>query len=205
MGLATATTDNAGEYTLRVPAARLKAAAVESGYANLEIVSPAGIWFLPYQAGALPARPSAPVTVNLGRQSQPSCGINPDGRPYNFTSFMLERQTTPAWAVVGQGYILRQKQTAGDFVSFNYAEGSSHTQAPDLGWGYRGTASMPGTTALAPVHRPLPAARASRMRQGTPGSARSSAPDYSGAYAMALPTTLTFRMYTSTARARASS
>src|ERR1022692_1115889 len=37
---ATATTDNAGEYTLRVPAGRLKAAAVESGYANLEIVSP---------------------------------------------------------------------------------------------------------------------------------------------------------------------
>jgi hypothetical protein len=136
--LATATTDKAGEYTLRVPAARLKAAAVESGYANLEVFSPAGIWFLPYQTGALPARPSAPATVNLGRQSQPSCGINPNGHPYNFTSFMLERQTAPAWAVVGQGYILRQKRTAGDFVSFNYAEGSNHTQASDLGLGISG-------------------------------------------------------------------
>ena len=136
--LATATTNNAGEYTLRVPAARLKAAAVESGYANLEIFSPAGMWFLSYQTGALPARPSAPVTVNLGRTSPPSCGINPDGQPYNFTGFKLERHRAPAWAVVGQGYILRQKRTAGDFVSFNYTEGSSHTQTSDLGLGISG-------------------------------------------------------------------
>jgi hypothetical protein len=46
--LATATTSSAGRYMLKVPAAKLKAAAVESGYANLEIVSAVGgIWFLP--------------------------------------------------------------------------------------------------------------------------------------------------------------
>jgi len=37
--LATATTNGAGQYMLRVPAATLKAAAVSSGYANLEISS----------------------------------------------------------------------------------------------------------------------------------------------------------------------
>jgi hypothetical protein len=137
--LTTATTNNAGQYTLRVPAATLKAAAVESGYANLEIFSPAGgIWFLPYQTSALPARPSAPVTVNFGRKRPPFCGINPNGHVYNFTSFMLERTTAPTWAVVGQGYILRQKQTAGDFVGFGYNEGTSHTQASELGLGISG-------------------------------------------------------------------
>jgi len=136
--LATATTSNVGGYTLRVPAARLKAAALESGYANLEIFSPAGMWFLPYRAGALPARPSAPVTVNLGRKSPPSCGIDPAGHPYSFTGFKLQRPRPPAWAVVGQGYIIRQQQTAGDFVSFSYTEGSSHTQASELGLGISG-------------------------------------------------------------------
>lgn len=40
--LATATTSSAGKYMLRVPAAKLKAAAVESGYANIEIFSAVG-------------------------------------------------------------------------------------------------------------------------------------------------------------------
>lgn len=62
--LATATTSSAGKYMLRVPAAKLKAAAVESGYANIEIFSAVGgFWFFPYQTDSLPGRPSAPVTV----------------------------------------------------------------------------------------------------------------------------------------------
>lgn len=134
--LATATTNNAGKYTLRVPVAGLKAAAVEPGYANLEIFSPVGLWFLPYQTNALPARPAAPVTVNLGRKSPPSCGISNDRRPYNFTGFMLERQMAPAWAVVAEGYIIRQKQTSGDYVSFTV--GSNPSQAPELGLGISG-------------------------------------------------------------------
>ena len=40
--------------------------------------------------------------------------------------------------MVGQGYIIRQQQTAGDFVSFSYTEGSSHTQASELGLGISG-------------------------------------------------------------------
>lgn len=142
--LATATTNNAGKYMLRVPAAKLKAAAVESGYANLEVFSAVGgFWFFSYQAGSLPAQPSAPVTVNLGgKKKPPSCGLDPRHRPYVFTGFKLERQRPKAWAVVGQGYIIRQKnhlkRTAGDFVAFNYNQGASHTQASHLGVGISG-------------------------------------------------------------------
>jgi hypothetical protein len=143
--LATATTNNSGEYALRVPAAILKAAAVESGFANLEIFSPAGgMWFLPYQTSALPARPSPPVTVDLGRKPPPKCGIDPNGHLYNFTSFMLERKTASAWAVVGQGYILHQKRTAGDFVNFEYNQGASHTQTSELGLGISGYGAEAG-------------------------------------------------------------
>lgn len=91
--LATATTNDTGRYTMRVPMVKLKAAAVESGYANLEIFSPVGgSWFLPYQTGSLPARPSAAVTVNLGgKKKPPSCGLTPQNRPYAFTGFKLQR------------------------------------------------------------------------------------------------------------------
>jgi hypothetical protein len=131
--LATATTNNAGEYTLRVPAATLKAAAVESGYANLEIYSSAGgIWFMPYQTAALPARPSAPVTVNLTSKSSQSCGVDPLGQLYNFTGFKFEKKEKPTWAVVGQGYIVQQKHTAGDWVNFRYTQAlsSASSRAP---------------------------------------------------------------------------
>lgn len=101
--LATATTSPAGTYTLRVPAARLKAAAVDSGYANLEIGSPAGIWFFPYQTGQLPTRASAPVTVNLGRKPPWPCGYDAQGNPYFLSRFTLLRDRAPAYAVVGQG------------------------------------------------------------------------------------------------------
>ena len=137
--LATATTSSAGRYMLKVPAAKLKAAAVESGYANLEIFSAVGgIWFLPYQTGSLPARPSAPVTVNLGSRKGLLCGTDPEGQAYGFTGFTLERARNPAWAVVGQGYIVKSKRTAGDFVQFEYDETISHTQASALGVGLSG-------------------------------------------------------------------
>jgi hypothetical protein len=137
--LATATTNSAGGYTLRVPAARLKAAAVESGYANLEIFSSTGgFWFMSYQTGALPARPSAPVIVDLASKSSQSCGVNPLGQLYNFTGFKLEKKEKPTWAVVGQGYIVPSKRTRGDWVSFKYTQGSSHAQASALGLGISG-------------------------------------------------------------------
>ncbi|HVB41748.1 MAG TPA: hypothetical protein VNF47_03440 [Streptosporangiaceae bacterium] len=134
--LAATTTNSVGKYMLRVPAAKLKAAATEAGYANLEIFSPfGGMWFFSYQTGSLPARPAAAVTVNLGGRSKPPCDIMSGGQPYHFSGFMLLRQMKPAWAVVGQGYILRQRKTAGDWVNFEYNQGTAHTQASELGLG----------------------------------------------------------------------
>ncbi len=115
---------------LRVDPAKLKASTVESGYANLEIVSAVGgMWFFSYETGS----PTAPITVNLDAKSKLPCGLNPEGQPYNFTGFMLERKRDPAWAVVGQGYILQQKDTVGDFMKFLYTKGASHEQATELG------------------------------------------------------------------------
>jgi hypothetical protein len=136
--LAAATTTTAGRYALQVPAAQLKAAAVDSGYANLEIDSPAGILFFPYQTSQLPAHPSAPITVNLGGKPPWPCGYDSAGQPYELTRWRLLRHTKPAWAVVGQGYIVRQKHTAGDYVKFDYAQTRRHTQASALGVGLSG-------------------------------------------------------------------
>jgi hypothetical protein len=138
--LATATTNKAGQYALQVSPAKLKAAAVELGYANLEIFSPVGgFWFFSYQTGTLPARPSAPVTVNLGGKKRPSCGLTPRHKPYFFTSYKFQRERSPAPAVVGQGYIVRQKpKTVGDTVNFEYDQGSSHMQISTLGVGISG-------------------------------------------------------------------
>jgi hypothetical protein len=136
--LATATTSNAGKYVLRVPTAKLKAAAVSSGYANLEIFSAVGgFWFFPYQSGSLPARPSGPVTVNLSGAKELDCGKDPQGQPYSFTGMWFEYSRAPAWAVVGQGYIGPLK-TAGDSVSFEYDESGSDTQSSSLGVGLSG-------------------------------------------------------------------
>ena len=116
--LATATTSSTGKYMLKVPAAMLKAAAVESGDANLEIFSAAGgIWFLSYQTGSLPAQPSAPATVNLSPALGVNCGKNGSGQPYGFSGFSKLRQRNPAWAIVGQGYIAPSKKTLGDACS----------------------------------------------------------------------------------------
>ena len=137
--LVTATTNDAGKYILRVPATALRAAAVSSGYANLEIASAGGgFWFFPYQTGSLPTQPVAPVTVNLSADKGPVCGSKgPKGQQLFFTGFFKERQRRPAPATVGQGYIGAVK-TRGDSVQFNYNQTSTHTQASTLGVGISG-------------------------------------------------------------------
>ena len=131
--LATATTDGTGRYMLRVPAATLKAAAVSSGYANLEISSAgSGFWFFPYQTSSQAA---STVTVNLNSGKGPVCGTKgPKGQQLLFTGFVKERQRQPAPATVGQGYIGAVK-TRGDSIAFNYNQTVSHTQASTLGVG----------------------------------------------------------------------
>jgi hypothetical protein len=137
--LATAVTNSAGKYVLRVPVAKLMAAAVESGYANLEISSAvAGFWFLPYQTDSLPAHPAAPVSVNLNSAKKPQCGGPVEGNPLSSTGFVLQRQLKPAWAVVGQGYIAPQKGTAGDTTQFSYVRQMSQSQTSTLGIGISG-------------------------------------------------------------------
>ena len=136
--LATAATSATGAYTLRIPAASLKSAATDSGYANLEIYSPSGIWFFSYQTGSLPARAAAAVTVNFDAKSKWPCGYNTDKQPYGFSGFKLLKHLKPAWAVVGQGYIIKQRGTSGDWVNFKYTEGSSRSQASSLGVGISG-------------------------------------------------------------------
>ncbi len=132
--LATATTSEAGKYMLRVPMASLKAAAVDSGYANLEISGAGGgIWFLSYQTGALPARPSAPVTVNFSARRH-LCGKNKDGEYYAASSFVKLRQLKAAPATVGQGYIGPVK-TAGDHIDFEYDQTGTRSQTSTLGVG----------------------------------------------------------------------
>jgi hypothetical protein len=136
--LTTATTNSAGEYTLTVPAARLEAAAVDSGYANLAIYSPAGGFrFFPYQTGSR-ADPPTPVTVNLTSNAQLNCGNDPHGHPYSFFGWTLIAKKHPANAVVGQGYIIPGKKTAGDWVNFAYNQTSTHTQVSTLGVGLSG-------------------------------------------------------------------
>jgi hypothetical protein len=150
--LATATTNSSGKYVLQVAAATLKAAAVSSGYANLEIVSAGGgFWFLPYQTDTLPARPAAPVTVNLNGGKGPICGFGPQGQTLVFTGFFKQRQRPNAPATVGQGYIGPYK-TRGDFMKFNYTQSTSHSQTTTLGVGISGYGfdagySQSGTTA----------------------------------------------------------
>lgn len=142
--LTTATTNNAGEYTLDVPSSRLRAAAVEAGYANLEIFSAAsGFWFMSYQTGSL--APEAPATVNLSGKSSTNCGLL-KGRPYNFTGLKFQHAKKTAWAIVGQGYILPQKKTAGDTLSFVYTKGANHEQATSLGVGISGAGFDTGYT-----------------------------------------------------------
>lgn len=128
---------------LRASAASLKAVAVESGYANLEIFSAVGgIWFLSYQTDSLPVPvpASAPVIVNLEgkKKKKPSCGLTPRHRLYAFRNWALERERNPAWATVGQGYVVPQKATKGDAMQFNYNTTSTASQTSALGVGISG-------------------------------------------------------------------
>jgi hypothetical protein len=139
--LTTATTSSSGQYTLTVPQASLKAAVVDNGYANLEIDSPAGIWFMPYQPGAATA---ATETVNLAANSfKDPCGKLPDGDSYyTFTGWtLLAKSPKPLKTVsdvVGQGYIQPGKYTDGDWTEFEYTQASSHEQTSTLGVGLSG-------------------------------------------------------------------
>jgi len=137
--LATATTTSAGRYVLQVPVAKLQAAAVESGYANLEIYSPGGgMWFTSYQVSSLPAHPSAPVTANLHPNLGVNCGVDNLNRPLSFTGFVKIKQLNKAWATVGQGYIVHAKNTEKDYMNFNYDQGTTRSQTTGLGLGISG-------------------------------------------------------------------
>lgn len=137
--LATATTSSAGKYMLKVLAAKLKAAAVESGYANLEIFSAVGgIRFLSYQTSRLPTWPSAPATVNLSPAIGVNCGKDSLGRPFTFSGFRKLKQRNPAWAIVGQGYIAQSSKTHGDSLQFEYDQSMTKGQTSTLGLGISG-------------------------------------------------------------------
>jgi hypothetical protein len=125
---------------LQVPVPKLQAAGVEGGYANLEIVSSAGdLWFLPYKTSTLPARPSAPVTVNLDAPRRKLlCGKNANGQAYAVSSWVKLRQREPAPAVVGQGYIVHGKGMAGDYMTFEYNKTTTMNQTSTLGIGVSG-------------------------------------------------------------------
>jgi hypothetical protein len=143
--LATAITSKAGQYVLRVPMATLKAAAVESGYANLEITSTGGaVWFLSYQTSSPHAGPSAPVTVNVTARGH-LCGKNKDGEYYAGSPFVKLRQLKAAPAIVGQGYIGPVK-TAGDSMDFEYDQTGTHSQTSTLSVGISAVGVSAGYT-----------------------------------------------------------
>ena len=140
--LASTTTSSSGGYTLSVPTAKLKTAPTESGFVNMEISSPAGgFFYFPYKPGSL-----TPQKADIQVDSRLSCGKDSRGNPYGFTGFQLQRQRSPANAIVGQGYILKSPLTAGDSMSFKYTQGSSHSQGTTLGVGVSGAGSSVGYT-----------------------------------------------------------
>jgi hypothetical protein len=144
--LATTVTGSAGSYALQVPRASLSTAAAKTGYANLEIDTAAGLRLFTYQPGPPAGHSSVPVTVNLVSSTSASCGSYPSGTPYVFTGFSLQRARANAWAVVGQGYILRQRHTRGDWLTFKYTQGASHSQDSALGVGLSGYGFNAGYT-----------------------------------------------------------
>lgn len=67
------------------------------------------------------------------------CGKAPDGAPLASTGFVQQRERNPAWAVVGQGYVVPHgTKTAGDTVQFEYVQTMSQTQTSTLGIGISG-------------------------------------------------------------------
>lgn len=136
--LATATTNSAGGYALQVPQASLASATAATGYVNLQLNTPRGIRFFTYQPSSSAQHPAAPAVIGFSPDSKWPCGKDSSGRLYSLVPFSLERVRKPAWAVVGQGYILRSPRTHGDWVNFNYTEGSSRSQNSALGVGLSG-------------------------------------------------------------------
>ncbi len=58
-----------------------------------------GSRFFPYQTGWLPAKPSAPLTVNLASKAKVNCGKDQNGDPYSFYAWILVCHLHPANAV----------------------------------------------------------------------------------------------------------
>ncbi|HEY1619088.1 MAG TPA: hypothetical protein VGG25_15815 [Streptosporangiaceae bacterium] len=134
--LGSTTTSSAGSYRLQIPQATLRAVTPASGYANLEVYTAVGMRFFSYHASSSAGRLAAPTTASFTSSTKLpkyACGYDKFKQPYTFSGWKLERRRAQAWAVVGQGYIVRRKHTSGDRMSFKYAQGSSHTQASSLG------------------------------------------------------------------------
>jgi len=87
-----------------------------------------------------------PQKVNLQASSRLSCGKDRHGNPLGFTGFQLERHRSPAWAIVGQGYILKSPLTHGTSLTFKYTSGASHSQGSSLGVGVSGAGASIGYT-----------------------------------------------------------
>jgi hypothetical protein len=142
--LATAKTSAVGTYTLAVPRAALVSAAVDNGWANLEIDSSAGEHDFSYQTDPAPGHPPAPaVKVDLRAPAKgdhvPDYCITP-GSPWVY----IRGYFPEPWAVVGQGYVLKQPGTKGDYVTFKYDQGSSQMQTSHLGVGASGYGASAG-------------------------------------------------------------
>ena len=87
----------------------------------------------------LPDRLAARPPVTAAHRTKPACARpngNTDG--LTFTGFAKQRQRHPAWATVGQGYIVPAKGTAGDSIQFDYNQTGSDMQASTLGVGISG-------------------------------------------------------------------
>ena len=101
--LASTITSSAGRYWLQVPRAALDAAAIEQGWANLEIDSAGGTsWSFSYQTD-----PAAAEHVNLTANGTPTCHTV-TASPWTYL-----RQLSKSWAVVGQGYVLKDQAYQG--------------------------------------------------------------------------------------------
>lgn len=139
--LASTTTSSAGWYALAVPRAALKAAAVDQGWANLEVATASGAWWdFTYQTGR-----AKTVTVNLNLAGLPQCPMH----TATASPWYYSQQLAKAWDVVGQGYILKSPLTSGDTVDFTYQRTQTSTlgvggsaQADNIGYHVAGTETV---------------------------------------------------------------
>jgi hypothetical protein len=146
--LATTRSTSAGTYALTVPRAALVSAAVDNGWANLEVDSAAGEEDFAYNTTGLAAGRAAPaVTVNLRSDHTVTSG---SGYEYNYCItpgspwIYVHGYFPEPWAIVGQGYILKQASTKGDYQQFSYAQGSTSSQTSTLGVGASGYGTSAG-------------------------------------------------------------